>query len=61
MKPRKQKTGEDLRLDPEARLCPAFDAVGVGSSQPNFVGSNGPIIVGNPRANFLKMPTTRYS
>ena len=26
--------------------------VGVGSSQPDFVGSNGPIIVGNHRANF---------
>ena len=29
MKPRKQKAGEDLRLAPEARLCPAFDAVSI--------------------------------
>ena len=26
--------------------------VGVGSSQPNFVGSNGPIIVGTPEPFF---------
>ncbi|WP_204882344.1 hypothetical protein, partial [Pseudoflavonifractor phocaeensis] len=37
-----------------------FTSVSVGSSQPHFVGSIEPIIVGNVRANGLKykMPTT---
>ena len=39
----------------------ADEGVSVGSSQPHFVGSIEPIIVGNVRANGLKykMPTTQ--
>ena len=55
----KEKVFDELS-DKELSELAVYD-VSVGSSQPHFVGSIEPIIVGNVRANGLKykMPTTQ--